>query len=76
MLDKRKKESTMDDRNWLDRQLKEARVAVGSWSERKRAVLKAQISGRRRTSESRGGDEEAPRGSGEKRVAAKKGAWS
>lgn len=42
----------MDDNNWLDRQLKEARQAVNSWSERKRAVLKAQISGRSRTSTS------------------------
>jgi hypothetical protein len=62
----------MDTRNWLDRQLKEARQAVESWSERKRTVLKAQISGRSRTSASRGGEEEAPRVSGEKRIASKR----
>lgn len=40
----------MKDRNWLDRQLEGARVTVASWSERKKAALKAQISGEREMS--------------------------
>jgi hypothetical protein len=62
----------MDNRNWLDRQLKEARVAVESWSERKRSVLKAQISGRSRRSGSVSGEEKEPRESDEKRIASKR----
>jgi hypothetical protein len=34
----------MKKQNWLDRQLEVTRVTVGSWSERKKAALKAQIS--------------------------------
>ena len=62
----------MENRNWLDRQLKEARLAVESWSERKRAVLKVQISGRSRTSASRGSEEETQHTSNERRIASKR----
>jgi hypothetical protein len=35
----------MKNQNWLDRQLEATRLTVGSWSEKKKAALKAQISG-------------------------------
>jgi hypothetical protein len=62
----------MEKRNWLDRQLKEARLAVESWSERKRAVLKAQMVNRGRTSLSRTAGEERSSEPDQKRIAAKR----
>ena len=35
----------MKERNWLDKQLEATRLTVGSWSEQKKAALKAQILG-------------------------------
>jgi hypothetical protein len=71
-MSKEPKEQAMRNRNWLDRQLEATRATVGSWSEQKRAALKAQISGSTDLSTSGGREKQPSQVRGEKKISSRK----
>jgi hypothetical protein len=62
----------MKDRTWLDRQLEATRATVGSWSEQKKAALKAQISGSSELSASGDRRRQSGQSRDEKKVSSRK----